>query len=154
MNEHPQRYILPIVLPKGFDDPRSFILDISENRHMDLPEISKALYAAGSAKSQEVQIGHGLEVPLHVRYDHISKRTRIVAMKDLISLLFPCDDLVDPPGSGGREGCDERFHDTFVELRRLLDENDILLGILEISIIDDISKQTALQDTKVQTLRM
>ena len=60
-------------------------------------------------------------------------------MKDLISLFPPCDDLVDPLGSGRREGGDEGFHHTFVELGCLLDENDILLGILRI--IDNIDRQ-------------
>jgi len=73
MDEHPQRYILPSVLPTRFDDPRSFIPDIFENWYMDLPEISETLYAVGSAKSQEVQIGYSLEVPLHIRDDHVSE---------------------------------------------------------------------------------
>lgn len=75
-------------------------------------------------------------------------------MKDFVCLLSPCDDLLDPLGSRRREGSDERFHHTFVELWRLLDEDDILLGILRIWIIDGISKQNALPDTGVQTLRM
>jgi hypothetical protein len=130
MNIHPQRDILPIVLPTGSDDPRRFVLDALENWYMCFPEIAETLYPVGSAKSQEVEIGHGLEVPLHIRDDHVSKRARIIAMKDLICLLPPCDDLVDPLGSGRRERGDEGFHHTFVELWRLLNENDVLLGIL------------------------
>lgn len=75
-------------------------------------------------------------------------------MKDLVRLLSPCDDLLDPLGSRRREGGDEWFHYTFVKLRRLLDEDDILFGILRISIVNDISKQNALPDTGVKTLRM
>lgn len=55
-------------------------------------------------------------------------------MKDLISLLSPCDDLVDPLGPGRREGCDKGFHHAFIELRRLLDDNYVLLGILRMRI--------------------
>lgn len=54
MNEHSQRYILPIVLPAGVDDPRRFVLDIPENWHMVFPEIPETLYTAGSTESQEV----------------------------------------------------------------------------------------------------
>ena len=63
-------------------------------------------------------------------------------MEDLISLLPPRDDLVDPLGSGRRERGNEGFHHTFVELRCLLDENDILLGILRT--IDNMNKQNVL----------
>jgi len=73
-------------------------------------------------------------------------------MKDFIYLLLPRDDLVDPFGSGRREGGDERFHYAFVELGRLLDENEILLGILQI--INGISQQNAPPDARAQTLRM
>ena len=54
MNEHPQRYILPIVLPTGIDNLRRFALDIFENWNMHFSEISEALYTAGGAESQEV----------------------------------------------------------------------------------------------------
>ena len=67
-------------------------------------------------------------------------------MKDLICLLPPCDDLVDPLGSGRREGGDERLHHAFIELRRLLDENDVLLGILRI--MTYISGQNLLRGQK------
>lgn len=75
-------------------------------------------------------------------------------MEDLIPLLFPQDDIVDPFGSGRREGGNEGFYHTLVELRRLLDENEILLGILRILIIGGISKQDALPETGARTLRM
>lgn len=75
-------------------------------------------------------------------------------MKDLVCLLSPCDDLLDPLGSRRREGGDEWFHHTFIEFRRLLDEDDILLGILRISIVDDINERNVLPDIGVQTLRM
>ena len=73
-------------------------------------------------------------------------------MKDLITLLPPCDDLVDPLGSRRREGGDEGFHHTFVEFGCLLDENDVLLRILRI--IDCISGRNVQPETKTQTLRM
>ena len=67
-------------------------------------------------------------------------------MKDLIGLLPPSDDLVDPLGPGRRESGDEGFHHTFVELRRLLDENVVLFGILQI--INDISGRNVLPEAK------
>lgn len=73
-------------------------------------------------------------------------------MKDLICLFPPCDDIIDPLGSGRGEGGDEGFHHTFVEFRRLLDENDVLLGILRI--ITGMSEQNALPETKILTLRI
>lgn len=54
MDKHPQRYILPFVRPTGFDNPRRFILDVFENRYMDLPEVAETLDTVGSADSQEI----------------------------------------------------------------------------------------------------
>lgn len=62
-------------------------------------------------------------------------------MEDFICLLPTRDDLIDPLGSRRREGSDKGFHHTFVELGGLLDENDVLLGILRV--IDGISGQDA-----------
>ena len=73
-------------------------------------------------------------------------------MEDLICLRPPCDDLIDPLGSRRREGGDEGFHHTFVELGGLLDENDVLLRVLRI--INNISGQGVLPENKIQTLRM
>jgi hypothetical protein len=57
-------------------------------------------------------------------------------VKDIVHLLLPRDDLIDPLGSGRRKGGDEGFHHAFVDLWSLLDEKGVLFGILQI--IDDI----------------
>lgn len=51
-------------------------------------------------------------------------------MKDLVCLLLAPDDLIDPFGSGRREGGNERPHHAFVDFRCLFDEEVILFGIL------------------------
>lgn len=152
MNVHPQGDNLPIVVPTSFDNLRRFFLDILEDRHMYFPEIPETLYLVGSAESQEVEIGCGFETPFHIRDYHVSECARIIAMKDLISLLLPCDDIVDPLGSGRRERGDEGFHHAFIELGGLLDENTVLFGIL--GTIDEISGRGVLSERRVQTLRM
>lgn len=48
-------------------------------------------------------------------------------MENLLCLFSPCDDIVYPLCSRRRKGGDERFHYAFIELRRLLDKDDILL---------------------------
>ena len=71
MNKHPQRYVLPVVVPAGFDDPYRLVLDVPKNWQVYFPEITEAVYAVGGAEGQEVQIRHRLEIPLHVRDDHV-----------------------------------------------------------------------------------
>lgn len=54
MDEHPQRDILPIAVPTGFDDLCRFVLDTLENWYMHFPEIAEAPDTVGSGESQEV----------------------------------------------------------------------------------------------------
>ena len=108
---------------------------------MNFPEVTEALDSVGGGESQEVQVRDGLEVPFHIRYDHVSERAGIVAMKDLVCLLFPFNDLIDPFGSRRREGGDEGLDNSFVDFRCFFNEKAILLGILQIT--DGISGQHA-----------
>ena len=143
MYEHPQRYIPPIVLPAGVDDSGRFVLDVLENGNVNFPEITETLDSIGGAEGQEVQIGDGLEVPFHIRYDHVTEGTRIVTMKDLVCLLLPPDDLIDPFGSRRWEGGNERLHNTFVDFRCLFEEKVVLFRILKMAISVDMSRGTS-----------
>jgi hypothetical protein len=69
------------------------------------------------------------EVPLHVWHDHISEQARIVMMENLLRLISPCDDLIDSLRSR-RGGGGERFYHVVIELRRLLDKDDIIQTLL------------------------
>ena len=54
MNKHPQRYVLPVVVPAGFDNPYRLVFDVLENWYMCFLEIAQTVYAVGRAESQEV----------------------------------------------------------------------------------------------------
>jgi len=51
-------------------------------------------------------------------------------MEDLVCLLLPRNNLIDPFGPGGGKCGDEGFHHALVDLRCLLNENSCLFGIL------------------------
>lgn len=64
-------------------------------------------------------------------------------MKDLVRLLLPRNNLVDPFGPRGGKRSDERFHDALVDLWCLLNEYGILFRILRL--VGDISERRALR---------
>lgn len=51
-------------------------------------------------------------------------------MEDLVCLLPPSNDLIDPFGSRRWEGGNVGLHHAFVDFGRLVDEKGVLLGIL------------------------